>query len=603
MSITILGEITADGQNIYVMGLGDPADLATAAQYMETVTPKVHADGMGLTMPLTWPACVQLATMFSPIWRPGPRLAAWIAGQISARLAPRSDDLSFALPPELEPRPYQVDGAHMIANTGGGLLFDEQGTGKTVTALLGLREAAARGQDVLPALILCPAGGVIRSWLRHVETWAPDWSAVAWRGPGRRRLAGLHDIYVCSYQTCRIDAQTMRGPKAPLMNMGFRSVILDESHRIKTPGSKQSLAARRVGSKATSIYLSMTGTPISHSPKDTWPSLVSLEPGAWEAQDRFDNRYLATVANDYGEPDVIGLARHAEPEFWQCLLGRHRRVAKADVLTHLPPKIYSIREIEIPGEWRKAYDQMETAMRADLPDGTEMLEMWAISARNRLIQMASAAWDAWTTTEIVMEDGIEVEKQKQHVQLRAPSWKVDELLAVMEERPDKQVIAFAGGHGSRQLLMIAGEAATQAGLRVGYVVGNQSNRVRDKAIDDFQAGLLDLICVTTSAGGVGLTLTAASTEVFLQRPYSLLESMQAEDRAHRIGSEIHDAIEIIDLVAVDTIESRVREILYEHGGQFSDFVKDPRIIAELLGGPKVPRQRGASQRHLEAVAS
>src|SRR5206468_5023829 len=169
--------------------------------------------------------------------------------------------------------------------------------------------------------------------------------------------------------------------------------------------------------------------------------------------------------------------------------------------------------------------------------------------------------------------------------------KVDALLEVLEERPGKPVVAFAP---SAQLIRLAGQAAAAAGLRVGYVVGGQSMKDRTATVDAFQAGDLDLICATTGAGGVGITLTAASTVVFLQRPWSLVESLQAEDRCHRIGSEIHDSIEIVDIVAANTIDTRVRSVLREKAGQLADLVQDPRIVAELLGGATVTRLRKAS---------
>ncbi len=100
----------------------------------------------------------------------------------------------------------------------------------------------------------------------------------------------------------------------------------------------------------------------------------------------------------------------------------------------------------------------------------------------------------------------------------------------------------------------------------------------------FQAGELDLIAVTTQAGGVGITLTASDCAVFLQRPWSLVDAIQAEDRLHRIGAEGHESIEIIDIVTEGTVDMRVREKLREKGQALSDLLQDPRIVNELLGG-------------------
>jgi len=123
-------------------------------------------------------------------------------------------------------------------------------------------------------------------------------------------------------------------------------------------------------------------------------------------------------------------------------------------------------------------------------------------------------------------------------------------------------------------------------------MGGQSAKDRTNQVDAFQRGELDLICVVTQAGGVGITLTRSRCAVFLQRPYSFVDATQAEDRLHRIGAEGHESIDIIDIVARNTIDSRVRAILRERGGQLADLVRDPRIVAELLGGASVTKIRG-----------
>jgi hypothetical protein len=44
------------------------------------------------------------------------------------------------------------------------------------------------------------------------------------------------------------------------------------------------------------------------------------------------------------------------------------------------------------------------------------------------------------------------------------------------------------------------------------------------------------------------------------------------------------AVEIIDIVAKGTVDERVRELLHTKAGRLSEFVRDPRIMRELLGG-------------------
>jgi SNF2 family DNA or RNA helicase len=577
--LTIHGELTADGRSIVLMATGPEFEIVAAAKWLELLTPLVKkSDPPGaLVLPVTWTATIQLAYTFGAAWKPGPRLVAWITEEMGRRTVP-SERLAVTPPEGLTPRPYQVDGAVMIAAAGRALLFDDPGTGKTITTILGLVERAAGGIAVAPVVVVCPAS-VVDPWVEAWRTWAPGWRVIAWRGAPdhRRRLAArppatAAHVVITSYDTCRVDAH--KG--GPLDKLGAKSVVVDECHLIKSPHAARSLAARRLAKRAQT-FVALSGTPITHHPGDLWPTLEALAPLAWPSGERWKARYCVTVPGDYSAK-VLGLNTAAEPEFRATLLGQHRRVAKADVLAQLPPKVYSVRTVELPDAYRTAYDQMEAEMIAQLPDGGELSVMSVLAQLTRLAQLASAAADV-TVTQEPDADG----ELRDHVQVRlkAPSWKVDALLEVLAERPGEPVVAFAP---SRQLMTLAGEQAEAAGLQVGYIVGGQSMRERTETVEAFQKGKLGLLCATTGAGGVGLTLTAARTVVFLQRPWSLVEATQAEDRCHRIGSEIHDSIEVIDIVAADTIDARVRGVLYDKAGQLADLLQDRRIVTQLLGG-------------------
>jgi SNF2 family DNA or RNA helicase len=473
----------------------------------------------------------------------------------------------------------------LIAATGHALITDEPGTGKTITTILGLAEWALAYQDTnLPILIICPAS-VVDPWVEAFRNWAPYWATVAWRGaPTRRKdLIGHADVYVTSYDTARMDAKDTNPSRSPLIALNPRALVADECHLIKTQSSQRSQAVRRLA-RNVKAFVALSGTPITHHPADLWPTLTCLAPGAYPSRERWVVRYCLTTPADYGET-ILGLNPGNEAEFRLSLLGQQRRVAKADVLDQLPPKVYSVRTVELPPAYRKAYDAMENDMLAELPDGQEMSVMDVLAQLTCLSALACAAADVEIT--YTTNDAGE-QKRHQHIELKAPSWKVDALLEVLEERPGKPVVAFAP---SAQLMRLSGAKATQAGLRVGYVIGGQTMTDRTATVAKFQQGGLDLICATTGAGGVGITLTAASTVVFLQRPWSLVESIQAEDRCHRIGSEIHDSIEIVDIVAANTIDTRVRSVLREKAGQLADLVQDPRIVAELLGGASIHQLR------------
>ncbi len=596
----IHAEISVGGQELFLIAGGsDAAAIAVAAKKLGTLTPlfKMSDPPGALATALTWPTVVQLSALFAEAFVPGPNLSAWVSDQVTARTEPLATALPgwLPVPDGLTARDYQVAGALEIARTGRSLIFDEPRTGKTITTILGLGVRSGPEQLLgLPIVVVCPAS-VVDPWVEEFTKWAPQWRAVAWRGPKRRAVAGTADIYVTSYDTARADASEVK--PAPLLDLKARSLVIDESHYIKNPTAHRTRAVRRLarqvhqrGSTLDGAFVALSGTPITHHPADLWPALDCLSHAAWPARERWVNRYCITVPGDYKD-EILGLSAFTEPEFRLTLLGQHRRVARADVMSQLPPKVYSVRTVDLPTRWRKVYDDFEAQMLAELPDGSELKVMDVLAKFTHLSGLASAAADVQVTIGPDVDEQTGIPKEHVHLELKAPSWKVDALLEVLDERPGERVVTFAP---SAQLMRLAGAAAAEAGYRVGYVIGGQSAKARTEAIRAFQTGELDLICATTGAGGEGITLSSAGTLVFLQRPWSLVKSVQAEDRGEGDMNAIRGT-EVIDVVARNTLDSRVRAVLRERAGQLADLVGDPRIVAELLGGTtSITTERKAS---------
>jgi SNF2 domain-containing protein/helicase-like protein len=590
----LFGEISADGTRIILIAQAGPWDQKVIGQRLSHVTAllgKVPGMPNVVTLPLTWATVTQVAWSFngaygSARWVPLPRLREWILAEFTRRSAP-PEPLKAEFPPGLVLRDYQEEAASMIAAARKFLLLDDPGLGKSVETIAGLAEIQARGGDIFPMVILVPSWDVATVWQREIAIWMPGWRTVRWGGVSggvrdMREALNRAGILITTYATNRIDASDVRGPLAALRPV---TVVGDEVHLCKATAlytakgnSTVSAAYRRTCAHAENI-VELSGTLITQDTGDVYVPVAAPWPLDFPDRKRFTDRYLETSRAEYGEPKVEGLAPLAEPEFRAVLMGHMRRVAKADVLTQLPAKIYSVRYVDIPPEWRAAYDGMEADMLAELPDSDDELPAFDTLTRfGRLSQLACSAADVEVTEE---PDAFGFPKKHYQVTLRAPSWKADVLLEILAERRGHPVAVFAP---SRQLIEIAGEYCEKAGYKVGYVTGTTAGRARTAAIDGFQAGQLDVIALTTGAGGTGITLTAAGTAVFLQRPW-LGESIQSEDRIHRIGSEIHEhGVEIIDIISRNSIDDRRRELLREHAGQLADFVRDSRLIRGLLGG-------------------
>ena len=227
----------------------------------------------------------------------------------------------------------------------------------------------------------------------------------------------------------------------------------------------------------------------------------------------------------------------------------------------------------LSGKQRTAYNQMEKEMIAKVDGGTIVAEN-SLTASLRLRQLASAYgevisqidWSGLTPKDY----GKLLDTVDGQVKLSEPSSKLDELEVVLQELgPDRQAVIFAE---SRQLIELA--AARLPDDSYGFVTGAVSLQERAASIARFQAGELKYMLVTTSAGGEGITLTAADVAIFLQRPWSAVANKQCEDRLHRIGQK-GQSVTYIDLVTSGTVEEQVFEALERKAGRLQDVVQDP----------------------------
>jgi SNF2 family DNA or RNA helicase len=225
-----------------------------------------------------------------------------------------------------------------------------------------------------------------------------------------------------------------------------------------------------------------------------------------------------------------------------------------------------------------------------LEDGTVLVANGNLAGATRLLQFASAYCE--------VDQGETPEDPATWIVSLTDSpksSKIDELMSIIEDEPDKPMV-IAAEH--RQLIDLAATRMTDAGIPFARVTGGVSADERDAAVQAFQDGKIDHILFTYKAGGVGLNLTRADTMVRLQRSWSAVDNSQGVDRIHRIGSEVHDKVTIIDLVAAGTIEETQLERLYDKAERLEEIVRDR---AKLLALGKTTDDLDAEAARIEAT--
>ena len=86
--------------------------------------------------------------------------------------------------------------------------------------------------------------------------------------------------------------------------------------------------------------------------------------------------------------------------------------------------------------------------------------------------------------------------------------------------------------------------------------GTVSSDRRHSIVQSFNADpSIDILLLTTSVGGLGLTLTGADTVIFVEHDWNPMKDLQAMDRAHRLGQK--KVVNVYRLITRNTLESSI----------------------------------------------
>jgi SWI/SNF-related matrix-associated actin-dependent regulator 1 of chromatin subfamily A len=461
---------------------------------------------------------------------------------------------------------YQTGGTKFLHAAGSALLADEMGLGKSKQVI----DAVVK-LNAFPCLIVCP-NSVKATWRDEWAKWGSTARVVVLSGSAKAKekalssLQGTADVVITNWESLRgmsrlaaygsvalTSAQKKPGP----LNRDWGSVVADEAHRGKDPKSQQTRALWAVAATARHRF-ALTGTPVANSPEDLWAVMHYVSPDEWPSKTKFIDRYCLASYNFWGGMDIDALRPDTRDELLAILDTRFLRRTKAEVLPFLPPITRQTRYVDLEPKQAKAYKEMCDEMIASLDSGI-LFTTSPMVRMMRLLQVASAY-------PVLDEEG-------QVAALDKPSCKVTALQDILQESPREQFVVFTV---SRKLADLV-----HAECGGTLVTGEVSTEDRAEAVRGFQAGEHRLITLTTGAGAEGLTLTAASKAIFLQRPWSMVQSLQAEARIHRIGQDA-SSVEIIDIVAAGTVEEHVARTLEGKEELLQEVVRDKSRLVRFL---------------------
>jgi len=357
-------------------------------------------------------------------------------------------------------------------------------------------------------------------------------------------------------------------------------LIVDESHRF---GNDSAMNTRRVFGERTTREglvsvahktIALTGTPMPNRPKQMLPVLRSLCPSFREAP-HFLMRYCGPkqdeifVRGGKGKKKLVWSFDGGSnlPELQarlrrECMIRRK----KEDVLRELPPRtrqIIPVSSREIQEVVCKENDFFFRGERTAEPTLAAMVAMACdnafefAEAGERLI---AAALEAGAGEIATMRQEIAMAKMPICLE------HIENLLTT------KAKVVVMAHH------RIVVETITEKLEGAVKLYGGMTDEAKAKAVDDFQNGNAPVFVGSLQAAGVGLTLTAADTMVFVEDDWVPSVIFQAEDRIHRIGQT--NPVLIQHIVADGTIDAMIVQSV----------IAKQRMIDEALDAPKEPKR-------------
>jgi SNF2 family DNA or RNA helicase len=449
--------------------------------------------------------------------------------------------LALRLVRGVEPHRYQIETVRRVLRVfrGRALLADEVGLGKTVEALLILREYELRGA-VRRALILVPPA-LVGQWVEELRdkvgidprtTEVPALRAdpeVFWRGEG---------VVVASIATARAPRHLAAVQAEP-----WDLLIVDEAHHVK---NRATASFRLVDGIKSRYLLLLTATPIETDLEELYNLVTLLKPGQFATPAAFRAQFV-----DRKDP----LSPKNRERLRGLLAEVMVRNTRADSGLRLPPRYVSTVAVDPLPEERELYDAVVAFLRAHAHEaGARML------AATLLLEAGSSPSAVRGTLE--RTSGSEKYGASLREALSALARKAQ---AVRATRKGKALVDLVRAHPDqvlvftrfRDTLGYLERALREAGLEPLSFHGGLGAEAKRAALLAFHGGAKLLLA--TDVGGEGQNLQHCHVLVNFDLPYNPMLIEQRIGRLHRMGQR--EEVRVYNLCARATAEERVLDLL------------------------------------------
>ena len=466
-----------------------------------------------------------------------------------------------------KPYDHQVEGLCHIYFYLRAALFYAAGLGKSKIVIDLLRLLHFLGHKS-PAIILGPLVTIL-NWGRQIDQHGGgelSWGAVLGTPKKKRAVIeaaarGEYDILLVTFDTARNFVDLIH------REVPYRTVVADESHRIKTWGTGVTRAAHEIGQKASRKII-MTGTPTLGSPLDLYGQYRFLGDCFMpEPYYKYKRKFF-----NFAGPNSHVVLGYKNLDMLNARTGLLAIRKTKEECLDLPPQTLINHEFEMSRHQSILYNQLVAEMGVDvvtliaalggahsitdaLPPDSVLPH--AAVLLNKLLQISSGFLITNETLALCdnVEEGgcphkfacvpngikpgtpacaVATARLEDQVTVFDKNPKLEALVELLDSvlvDPPNKVIVW--GYYRKELDII-GERLEKMDIGYVRVDGSTGSKVQLLA-DQFDEDEDTRVYLAQVSTGVGITLNAAAYMVYYSLPYSLGSYLQSLDRNYRIG--------------------------------------------------------------------
>lgn len=427
------------------------------------------------------------------------------------------------------------------------LLLDQPGLGKTKQSLDLIANRIRSGQ-IQKALIVVGVSSLQYNWLNEVKkhtnligyilgTRAVGKSGIQTKiGTGKDKIDDVERLHKTRQQVIITNIETLRNQavvdalKEQIKNRFIGMIVVDEIHRCKNPKAKQTKGLLELD---THYKLGLTGTPIVNSPVDLY-AMMKWMGRTVPPKSYFEAKYC--LLGGFQGREIVGF-RNTQDLGYDLHCWTMRRTK--DECLDLPEKTVQTMRFDMLPEQAKLYKEVQK----DLRERSDEI-MASASPMGQLVGLKKVTGCPPRVLDTYPPEACA---------------KLEALLDIVDEvtQSGQKVVVFCYHVFTIEYL---NWALHKHGYNPAVIYGAINQEIREANVHAFQTiPECNIILGNYQTMGTGINLTASSTIVEYELPWTAADEEQAQDRCHRIGQ--HHPVNIIRLVTNRTYDEINEEII------------------------------------------